>query len=301
MNPGSVGRRRASLGPIHPFEPTGGCGLCLRSMLAFVALAAIVAVLLPAPAAQACFDLEPVTPAERGAATHLAVGMVDRAGRARRGNEGDRLSIACYGFKPFGLDEVDFGAVTVSVPLDLPVHRINLSYMRLKAFSYVEETYETSWLISTRGLGCLPAVRLGTARLDGDLLGWTVLIDLAFEARPATGTRISIDLTNPAGLGLRKGNGTCPTVISVGLGYLVTPRIAWGGAVRKQGGHETSVAMGFEWAILDRLDLRAGLKTYPEQFSVGTGLCLGGCTVDIATSVNLEVGTTHEFGVACAW
>jgi hypothetical protein len=250
--------------------------------------------LLVVAEARACFDLEPPTPAERGAATRLALGMAGY-------DPGGEYTVACYGFKPFGLRQINFGAVSVCLPLSRRVHSVGISYQRLEAFSYAEETHEIRCAFKVRNLGCSPAIRLGTVRSDADLVDYAILFDVALEARPREGIKTSFQLKNPFGLGMRRTGGPCPTLIAMGLGYLVTGRIGWGAEIRKQGGHETSVAMGIEWALPGRLRLRAGLRTYPEEFCLGIGLSLGGCVVDVATSCNLNVGNTHEFGVAYRW
>jgi hypothetical protein len=56
-----------------------------------------------------------------------------------------------------------------------------------------------------------------------------------------------------------------------------------------------------EWSLAAGFVLRAGLKTYPQEFCLGLGLRLGQGVVDVATSMNLDLGATHEFGATYVW
>jgi hypothetical protein len=260
--------------------------------------------LVLAAGVEASFEIDPVSPAERGAATHLALGRAEGSFgppcRADHGAAGSG-SVRVYGFKPFGVEEIDFCAIWASVLLGDKTHSLCLSYQRLRALSYLEETYLVSHGFRVGRLWCLPAVRFGTVTFDGRRLDWMALVDVALSIDVGDGRDIFVGLKNPFVSGLTKSGGACPASATIGFGCPISKRLGWGIEVGKQGGHPTALAAGVEWSLAGGLLIRAGLRTYPREFCLGVGLRLGQGAVDVATSVIPDLGATHEIGASCEW
>ncbi|MFH1311854.1 MAG: hypothetical protein ABIJ00_01375 [Candidatus Eisenbacteria bacterium] len=260
--------------------------------------------LLPMTVCLASFEIDPVSPAERGAATRLALGRVEGTHSVLYGDDWGSAgsgSVRCYGFKPFGMSEIDFGAIWVSVQLGDETHQLSTSYQRLKVLSYVEETFLISHGFRLGRLRCLPVVRLGTVKFDGEQMDMVWLCDLGLATDVRDNMTISVGLKNPLALGLSESGDMFPTSITLGLGFPVAGCLGWGIEVQKESGHQTCIATGVEWSFAGGLVLRTGLRTYPQEFCLGVGLRLGHGMVDVAASVVPDLGATHEFGGAWTW
>jgi hypothetical protein len=197
--------------------------------------------------------------------------------------------------------EIDFAAIRVSALFGEDTHNLSLSYQRLRALSYLEETYQISHGMRLGGLWCLPAVRLGTITFDGRRLDWAVLFDLALSVDAGEGRDIFVSVKNPLVSGLRESGGPCPASAALGFGCPVSAQLECGIEVAKQAGHPTSFAAGVEWSLRGWLTLRTGLRTYPEEFCLGVGLRLPTASVDVAGSVVPDLGATHEVGASWRW
>jgi hypothetical protein len=264
----------------------------------------ILAVLVLASEACACFEIEPTTPAERGAATHAVLGLVDQSLHLPHSvkSGGDNPGgITVYGFKPFGSEDIGFCAMWVNVPLSASGDGVSISYQRLAALSYAEETYLAAYRMCIGSIWCEPAVRIGTVRLDGRWVDWAALVDMTLGVRIREEMRMLLRLQNPLALGMMTEDSPCPSYVSAGLGYLVTERLAWGAEIRKYGGFPTSISTGVELSVSGRLILRTGIRTQPQEFCLGVGVRLGALTVESSASLNLDLGTTYEFGTVYIW
>ena len=264
----------------------------------------------------AAFEIEPITPAERGAVTRAALRIADRlpsdmhlsdevcpAGGMRSAPDRrcPRCLIAVYGFRPFGCEGIDFGSLRIDLPLGASRYAVGLAYQRLKADSYLEETYVASCTARLEKLRITPTVRFGTLRWDGRWLDWAVLVDVDAEVWIGSRMRFHVGLANPFSLGLAEEGSRCPVRISIGMGCPVLPALALGVEVRKQAGRPTAMLTGIEGVLAGRLSVRTGLGTYPKKLGLGIGVRLGMVTVDVGTSLNLELGATHQVGASFAW
>jgi hypothetical protein len=252
-----------------------------------------------AVSAHASFEIKSVSPAERGAATHLALGMVEGSLPAYHSSLADStspLALRVYGFRPFGLEATELVAGWALVPVARDLS-LGLSYQKFAAVSYAEQTIllGCSWRLG--GLLLQPGLRFGIVSLDGDAIDWAVLADAAMEARVASRLKIFAGTHNPFASGLRAGGGRCPTDVTVGLGYLVSPSLGWGIGITKDAGFAASVASGVEVRPFEGVFLRSGLRTEPQEFCLGLGVRVKGVGVDASTSLNPDVGITHEVGL----
>jgi hypothetical protein len=55
--------------------------------------------------------------------------------------------------------------------------------------------------------------------------------------------------------------------------------------------------VGIEYRILNRLALRTGMTTQPDNFSAGLGLSFSYFAVDYAMTSHPDLGITHQFGI----
>ncbi len=264
----------------------------------------VVVVMLIGCRVQAAFEIEAATPAERGVVAGIAAGLTRRPtgpSRSMPGEAGHRWSAGIHGFRPFGCREIDFCEGRIVIPVGSSRYAAGFSYRRLKAYSYLEETYIAVCSVRLKDVWIEPAMRLGTVRWEGECLDWAALFDLDVAAWIRHDTKVRVGLRNPLALRLVNERTACPTHVSLGLGYLVEPALAWGVEVRKQVGLPTSILTGIEWAVAERLALRTGIRTYPQELSLGLGITVRRVEIDVATSLNLELGATHQLGAAYTW
>jgi hypothetical protein len=258
----------------------------------------IAVVLLSGPASGA-FELEFRTPAERAAATHMALGLLeesfhlpllDKAGR-------DLLpGITLFGFRPFGMGEIGALAGWGALPIGRSGQGICLAYQRFEGLSYSEETLALRCSIGSADVRFRPGVRVGLVRFDERLIDSALLIDMAIGLRLLKNIKVDLIAENPLGsIGGKGFRG--PTCLRAGLGYLLTPRLAWGVEVVKYAARTTSVATGIEAFLAKRVMVRSGLRSDPQEASLGLGIAVGALSVDVATSFNLLLGSTHEVGI----
>ncbi|MGD8628753.1 MAG: hypothetical protein PVH52_06695 [bacterium] len=259
----------------------------------------LIAVVLLSGPARGAFEAELKTPAERAAATHMALGQIegslhlpllDTAGR-------DLLpGITIYGFRPFGMDEIGALAGWGVLPLGGRGQGVCLAYQRFGGISYSEEILALRCCLGSREVRFRPGVRAGMVSFDGRLIGSALLIDLAIGIRLSRSIKVDLIAENPLG-GIGSRNVRGPTCLSAGLGFLLASRLAWGVEVVKYAGRPTSVATGIEALLAKRVMVRSGFRSDPREASMGLGFTAGPISVDITSSLNLMLGLTHEVGI----
>jgi hypothetical protein len=243
--------------------------------------------------ADAAFELRPITPAERGSATHLSQALVLRP----EASDGFGVrAIEVYGFRPFGMDETAF----VAASADFAIRRyldVGVSYQVLSVLSYSEQTCTLSCRWITGTLRFEPALRLGTVSLDHSVVDRALLFDIACHACLTPDIRIFFGARNPFALGLTGGGERCPRDIALGLGYDVCERFTFGVEMSKEAGFPTSVATGVDARLVESISLRVGIRTYPKEFCMGLGLRLGRIGLDMSASTHMDLGVTHDAGL----
>ena len=259
----------------------------------------LIAVVLLSGPARSAFEAELRTPAERAAATHMALGqlegslhlpLLEAAGR-------DLVpGITLYGFRPFGIGEIGALAGWGVLPIGGSGKGVCLAFQKLGGLSYSEETLALRCSLGSGDVRFRPGVRAGLVRFDGRLLGSAMFIDLAIGIRTSRSIKVDLIAENPLG-GVGSKNVRGPRCLRAGLGFMVTSRLAWGVEVFKYAARPTSVATGIEALPAKRLMVRSGFRTDPREVSLGLGITAGAVSVDIATSFNLLLGSTHEVGI----
>jgi len=259
----------------------------------------LMAVLATGTQAMAAFDLISIRPEERGSATALALAPAGNWADSSGGRPLARASV--FGFKPFGMREIDFAAVSAEIPLGARLRKVVLSFSRLDVLNYCEEVYSASSAFAAGSAVVTPTVRAGLAKADGDLQDWALLFDIAAEAEVSDALRIRACFENPMGWGLLREGSRCPARVSVGAGAAVAPDLTFGIEITKTAGYATAVASGLEFAPANAVRLRAGLRTYPKEFTFGAGVRIGRIAFDVGSGINLALGVTHEAGVTLFW
>jgi len=259
-----------------------------RSGIIFILVAGLALIASARPAG-AVFDAEAVSPAERGAATALA--LAPRPTRA----------VSVYGFKPFGLEQIDFLALSVEFPVRGGAWGVGLACQRLTALAYTEQVGAVSLVVRSGRVAVTPTVRVGTVQSRPGFSDWAVVADVAATARVTGSVEVAVAVENPFAIGLVGEGSRIPRRLRLGLGTLVSATVGWGAEVLKEPGFPLSIRSGIEWAAAKAITVRTGARTCPAEMAFGLGFRRGRVAVDLASALAFELGTTYEAGVTVTW
>jgi hypothetical protein len=264
------------------------------------AVAILAAAFLAAGPALASFEIEARTPAERGTGTFMATGMLEGSVHlplpAPPGGSFP-FAVSVYGFRPFAASGVRFDAAWVSLPLGASGHGVSMSCQMLRALAYAEGTCLLGCALAFGRIRIYPRLRFGLVKLRDRWMDSAAIFDLALCLNLDSRARAFVAAENPLAGVLKESRSPCPTTLRLGISYLISPRLAWGIELVKDGQNPTSVAAGIEGRIIRGLILRSGLRSCPEEICLGIGISVGPVSVDAGTSLHLDLGATHEVGV----
>ena len=88
-----------------------------------------------------------------------------------------------------------------------------------------------------------------------------------------------------------------PTVISSGIAYLPSKKVTICAEAEKNLDKPLMLKAGFEYNIVEKLSLRAGVTTEPVVSSFGIGLNLGALRIDLSNSFHPVLGYSPHFGL----
>jgi hypothetical protein len=268
-------------------------------MMRIAAITLILSVSVRVWPVHAAFDLRPLPPAQRGAASGAPAAVAD--GPSRRPSHGHSggfrlLAARVYGFRPFGLGDGEFIATSINLGIGRRLD-LSVSSQILGVISYREHVLRLALGWRTGHLRFEPSLRFGTVSYESAVIDKAVLLDFKFEAWPADVLVVVLHAGNPFGMGLIDSGEKCPTRVTVGLGYRVRDGLHFGAEIQKEGGFPTSVATGAEVRLAGRVLLRTGIRSEPREFSMGLGIRAGPFALDTSASLHPDLGITHEAGL----
>jgi hypothetical protein len=252
----------------------------------------------------AAFEVRPATPAERSCSCREALGLAEGSVSAvyhAAGPGRARGIVGAYGYRPFGMSGMQVMAFQGRVSLSRMRAGIGFGLSSLAVPGYGERTFSVSLGISRGILWLQPGLSLGDVSAPGHYRARCVFMDLLIYAYPARGLRVSFEVGNAFATALDPPGGALPRRVAAGLGYAVSGSVACGIRLEKENGIRTALATGLEWRVARSLFLRLGSLTFPREFSVGIGLRGRGLGLEFSSTVNLDLGITHEAGVSYSW
>jgi hypothetical protein len=270
-------------------------GLAAPPVLFAVCGCALVTLAWPGNAIGA-FELRAAEPRERGCGTVLALGPDGMPIGSR-----PRHEVALYGFRPFGVRDIEFAAASCRIGVASRVREVALAYERLGALTYCEEVWLASATLAAGRALVRPTLRLALAGLEGDLSDWALLADCHGSVAVTGTVWVGAGLENPLGLCLRRSGDRAPTTLRASAAILASGRVCFGIDLSKSNGFPTCLASGVEWQVSEGLRLRVGVRTFPREIALGVGFRQAWVGIDVATSINPDLGSTHEAGVRLLW
>ncbi len=260
--------------------------------------------LLLAAATQAAFELRVLSPAERTCTGPEALGLVEGSvSTIFHGSSAGRHKgvIGAYGYRPFGLDGIDVFALRGRVTPGRMRTGVCFSYSGLVAPGYGEQVVSVSMGISRGDLWLQPGLRFAQARAPGLYEGHCVIFDFTTYAYVTPHLRVSFEVGNAFASSLSAPGGAVPRRVRAGLGYAISASVACGLSVEKENGLRTALGTGLEWRATGGFFVRLGSCTFPRECSLGLGLHIRGLALDLSSTVNFDLGMTHEAGIMYAW
>lgn len=92
-----------------------------------------------------------------------------------------------------------------------------------------------------------------------------------------------------------------PRRIVVGAAYKPYSGLTTALSMNKSVGYETEIDAGFEFALIDMLDLRLGASTNPSRFTAGVGIKFESFQFDYGFRSHPVLAETHSFGLMYTW
>jgi hypothetical protein len=253
---------------------------------------------------RAAFELEAMPPAERGCSTPDVLGLTDEsASSVFHSCPGSRpaRTIGAYAFRPFGLAGIDVFALRGKATLKSGSAGISMCFESLEALGYTEQVVSVSMGMSRGSLWLQPRLRVGSVRAPGLYNGICVIFDFLTYNYITPGLRVSFRVDNAFASRLDVAGGLVPVRLGAGVGYSVSRTVACGLRVEKESGLQTALSTGLEWSAFRGLILRLGSRTFPGEFSLGLGARVNRLSIELASTVHLDLGMTHEAGIKFVW
>lgn len=259
--------------------------------------------LLSAPAWSA-LELSPLPPAARGCSNPEALGLA--AGSASFIYHDLRASgpagiTGAYGYRPFGLGGIDVLALCGKVTMRRRGVGVGFSYTGLSGPGYAEQVVSVCAAVSRGDLWLQPGMRFAQVTAPDIYSGRCIAFDFLAYVYVIPSLRVSFSAANAFGSGLGAAGGQVPRRVGAGLGYAVSDRVACGLRIEKENGQTTALSTGIEWRAMRGFFVRLGSCTFPREFSAGLGLRVGALGLDMASTVNFDLGITHEAGISYLW
>ncbi|MDH3649182.1 MAG: hypothetical protein OEQ53_05830 [Saprospiraceae bacterium] len=124
----------------------------------------------------------------------------------------------------------------------------------------------------------------------------TMTFELGLYSRITDHLAIGFHAYNPLDINWVEDE-SLPTRFSLGLSYSPTEKTIFYGEVEKWSDFQTDIKFGLNYAFIDRLDLRLGLRTSPSIISFGIGYNIpAGYQVDVASSIHQSLGVSPIIG-----
>lgn len=126
-------------------------------------------------------------------------------------------------------------------------------------------------------------------------------INLGLETRLMNGLWLGTWVANINQPTIGKSKEELPQALSVGLEYRISTKALYLIECYKDIDFPVSIRSGLEFNPVKILDLRAGIETYPESFSLGIGINRKGISFDFAAVHHMVLGWSPAIDMNLRW
>lgn len=199
--------------------------------------------------------------------------------------------------KPFGLAELNYGAVSVSFPL--AKRQISLGMISLGNRLYKEQAFTLAYSHHYQkklyyGISVnFQRIQISNYGTDATL-GLDVGLLVPFTSRITWGFQTK-NLNRPQ---IGQTNENLPQIFKTGISTAPYKNVLLTFELCKDVRFPVEARFGTEIKLRDRLALRLGTASHPSRFAAGFGLTLRQFTVDYAFFTHNDLGLTHQMSVS---
>ncbi|MFQ5638741.1 MAG: helix-hairpin-helix domain-containing protein [bacterium] len=201
--------------------------------------------------------------------------------------------IALFYQKPFGLEDLNFGTLAVSLPVRH--HRLSVGFVTLGHRFFKEHAFTLSYSRNLRqrfyyGIG----VRYHILQINGYGSSGAIGLDMGFVVLLHSQLRLGFTTKNVNRPKTGKSKENRPQTYQSGLSVQVQPNVTINLDIFKEVRFPAEVRFGVEIKPYDILALRAGTASNPNRFSAGFGIKVNRFTIDYAFFSHNDLGFTHQ-------
>lgn len=202
--------------------------------------------------------------------------------------------------KPFGLDDVDFGTVSVTFPI--LGYRVGIGLLNIGNSLYKEQWFTLAFAHDFRKK-IFYGVAFNYQRLDIDTYGSAGAVGIdAGLVIPVTNNLawgfLAKNINRPK---IGERTEEMPQTFKTGLSITPTPKVLLNLEFFKETQFSEEFRFGVELQPLTQLALRAGTASNPSSFSAGFGIKLRRFSVDYAFFTHNDLGLTHQVSLSAAF
>jgi len=201
--------------------------------------------------------------------------------------------ISLFYQKPFGLDDVNIGSASASVPLWRT--RLNLGLLTLGNSLYQEQVFFLAYSKSHQGrIYYGVGLKYQSIKIDGYGSDGTLGVDIGLVVpihRQLSLGFVAKNINRPS---VGKSREKLPQTFSTGLALYPHPRMILNLEIFKDVRFEQEIRFGVEFKAFDNLALRTGTSNNPSRFSAGFGIHVNRFTVDYAFFTHNDLGLTQQ-------
>ncbi len=202
-------------------------------------------------------------------------------------------AVALFYQKPFGLEDVNFGTATATVPV--AGYRVSIGFMNLGNPLYDQTEIAVALSHHFRDIFYYGvALRYQSTQIES--FGSSGTVGVGFGVVAPLGERLSLgfEATNLNRPRLGKAQEELPQTFKSGLSLFAAPSLILSVEIFKDVRYSEELRFGTEFRPLERLALRAGAASNPSRFSAGFGVAVDPFHVDYAFFTHNDLGLTHQ-------
>jgi len=208
----------------------------------------------------------------------------------------DQPSMYLFYSRPFGMKELAVGSLAAVVPSQ---------YAHLGAgfISFGNELYQEQIAVIALSRSIRQKLYLGMKiqymklQINGYGSNFSYSLDVGLLAKITDGIRWGFAATNLNRAQIGAAHEQLPQTFSSGLSILPVSGLILNMDIFKDIDFPAELRVGIEYRILNRLAIRSGLTTQPDNFCAGLGLSFSYFAVDYAITNHPDLGMTHQFGI----
>ncbi len=205
-----------------------------------------------------------------------------------------------YAPRLFELEELSRASAVIVAPTSVGAFAVSGSRF---GFELYREIILTGTYSASLGPGCLIGLNLNWYSLSIQNYGSATCLgaDVGLLVTLREGLHWGFAAQNVNGPTVGADKEKIPQVYSTGLSYQPIDESTIGVDLVKDVHYPTEVRLGFEYSLLDLVDVRVGTSSDPSTYGAGIGVRTAGFEFDYAFRVHPDLGTTHQLSFSVSF